>query len=311
MGTVLDHHIAAAFLADHIRHFIFYGHAFLFLLRHLDRLVQIRIEVADDLLPGHPALLHHIQKPFHIGRKMDIHDTREGLLHDVVDHLSDLRQIEVLSFLGDVPPSQDRADGGRIGTGTPDPLLLQRLHQRRLCIMSRRLGKVLLRLEVLPGELGVLLQSAYQHVAFFLFLVRFHIYGAEAFKCHPGRGDGKDILSCPDPDRSGLESGRLHPACRKPLPDQLVQPELVPGQGILQGCRSPCDIRRTDGFMGILDLLLGLLRRAAGRGILFPVGPGDVLPCRRVRLVRDPGGVGTQISDHTHGSVSLDIDSFI
>ncbi len=311
MGTVLDHHIAAAFLADHIRHFIFYGHALLFLLRHLDRLVQIRIEVADDLLPGHPALLHHIQKPFHIGRKMDIHDTREGLLHDVVDHLSDLRQIEVLSFLGDVPPSQDRADGGRIGTGTPDPLLLQRLHQRRLCIMSRRLGKVLLRLEVLPGELGVLLQSAYQHVAFFLFLVRFHIYGAEAFKCHPGRGDGKDILSCPDPDRSGLEPCRLHPACRKTLPDQLVQPELVPGQGILQGCRSPCDIRRTDGFMGILDLLLGLLRRAAGRGILFPVGPGDVLPCRRVRLVRDPGGVGTQISDHTDGSVSLDINPFI
>ena len=127
MGAVFDHHVAAAFLTDHIRHFVLDGHALLFLLRNLDGFIQIRIEVADDFLPGHPAFFHHIQKSFHVGCKMNIHNAREGLLHNIVDHLPDLGQVEVLSFFGDVPPSQDRADGGRIGTWTSDAKLFERM----------------------------------------------------------------------------------------------------------------------------------------------------------------------------------------
>ena len=49
--TILDHHVAAALITDLIRNLICYGDCLQLCLRLLNRLVQIRIKVADYGLP--------------------------------------------------------------------------------------------------------------------------------------------------------------------------------------------------------------------------------------------------------------------
>ena len=71
-------------------------------------------------------------------------------------------------------------------------------------------------------------------------------------------GNGGSLINC-----------ICHTAGCKTLPDQLIQAELISGQGILYIRRGAVDVRRTNRLMGILYLV------ALG---FYP------LPCRKIIL---------------------------
>ena len=61
------------------------------------------------------------------------------------------------------------------------------------------------------------------------------------------------------PSRRSLISYRLHTACHKPFPDQLIEAELISGERIFQHSGSTPHIRRADRLVGVLDLTGRLL----------------------------------------------------
>ena len=82
---------------------------------------------------------------------------------------------------------------------------------------------MLLCLKTVFGKSGLLIQPLQQHIVFFFLFVCFCIYAAESFKYHSGRRHAEPVLSGRDPHRGRLIFCRLHPACHKPLPYQLIQ----------------------------------------------------------------------------------------
>ena len=229
----------------------------------------------------------------------------------MVHNLSQFRQVEILVLLGHIPAGDDGRDGGRVGTGPPDPQLFHGLYQGRLRIMGRRLGEMLLALKALPGQFHPLLQSSKEHVLLFLLLIRLGVHRAESFKQDPGSRHSKPVVACRDPHGSSLVSGRLHPAGHKPLPDQLIEPELVSGKRILHLGRCAGHICRPDSLVGVLDVPSVPAPCICRRHKFLSVVLGDVRAHAGVRLLGDPGGVGTQVGDHTHGAVPFDIHAFI
>ena len=63
--------------------------------------------------------------------------------------------------------------------------------------------------------------------------------------------------------------------------------------------------------MRILDLLLFLDRFLCYRYILFSVLLSDVFSCGCICLLGDSGGIGTQISDDTYCTASLDVNTLV
>ena len=311
MRSVFDHHISSAFFADHIGHFIFDLDAFQFLFRNLDRLVQIRIEIADDFFPCNFSLLDHIKKSLHVRCKIHIHNTRERLFHDIVHNLADLRHIQILSLFCNIPARQNRGDRRRVRTRTSDSQFLQCLYKRCLGIMCRRLCKMLFFFQCFFRQHRVHAQTVDQHIALFFFLVRFGINRTESLERHAGRRHRKQIISRRDLHGSRLKSCRLHPACRKPFPDQLVQPELVSRQRVFKSRRCSCNIRRTDRLVGILDLLLGLFLRTSCRYIIAAIRLRNISSCRSICFLRNTCGIRTQIGDDTDRSVAFDIHTLV
>ena len=121
----------------------------------------------------------------------------------------------------------------------------------------------------------------------------------------------EEISSGPHLDGNRIIYGGAHAAGREPLPDQLIQPEQIPLQGILDLGRRQRNIRGANGLVGVLNLGSGFPGRLRGGHIRGSVMLSDILAGRLVRLFRHPGGIGTQVGDHTHGAVPFDIHAFI
>ena len=79
-------------------------------------------------------------------REIHVHNAWERLLHNTVYHLAQLCHIKVTLLLGNIAAADNGGDGRRISTRTADSKLLHGLYQGSLCIMCRRLGKMLFRL---------------------------------------------------------------------------------------------------------------------------------------------------------------------
>ena len=108
MRSVFYHHVSSALVADNIRDLVLDLDFLQLLLRHFHRGFQIRIEIPHNRLPVHSAL-------------------SDAVLHNLVDHLSQLRHIQILRFLDNVTSAKQRRDRRRVGTRTSDSQLLQRL----------------------------------------------------------------------------------------------------------------------------------------------------------------------------------------
>ena len=138
--------MASAAVTDHIGLLVMDVHLLKLFLCCIHIMLQIRVEIAHNGLPLDSAILHAVKKPFHSRGEIHIHNTWKCLLHNAVYHFTKLCHIQVALLLGNIAAADNGGNGWRIGTWTSDSKLLHGLNQGSLCIMCRRLGKMLLRL---------------------------------------------------------------------------------------------------------------------------------------------------------------------
>ena len=177
--------------------------------------------------------------------------------------------------------------------------------------MCRRLGKVLFLFKIRKRQHIPLLHIRKQYIFLFLILLG-HVHREEAVKAQLAAAHREDIVSGPQTHRFRIVYGIFHTGCQKTAVDQLVQPELISSETLLRLQRRDAEIGRADGLVGILDLhlTLGLLLHRSCH-IIVSVLLRNIAPCLSVRLIRNTGGIGTQVGDETHGAVPFDIDTLI
>ncbi len=95
-----------------------------------------------------------------------------------------------------------------------------------------------------------------------------------------------------------------HLARHEPVPDQPVQPVLVPGKVLLYLLGGQLHIAGPDGLVGILGSGLGLVDPWGLRTVSAAVAPLNKAPDRGQRLVAEPQGVGTHIGDKAHRALA-------
>ena len=311
MRSVFYHHVSSALVADNICDLVLDLYFLQFFLRHFHRSFQIRIKIPHNRLPVHRSLSDAVEQRFHIGGKMLIHDARERFLHNLVDHLSQLRHIQILRFLDNVTSAKQRRDRRRVGTRTSNSQLLQRLNQGRLRIMCRRLCKMLLLIKGIQRKLRVLIDSFQQNIVRVLLVVLGRVHRHKSLKGDLGCCDTEAILSGTDLHVRRLIYRRSHSACGKTLPDQLVEAELVSGKRFLDHRRCSRNVGRADRLMRVLDLGATLLGNSLCRYEFFPIILCDIRSRIRIRLIRNTDGIRTQVGDQADRSLSLNVDAFI
>ena len=79
--------------------------------------------------------------------KININNTRERLLHHIIDHFADFRHIEISALFCHISAAQNDSYGRRVGTGASDAQFFHCLYKSCLCIVSRRLCKMLFRIK--------------------------------------------------------------------------------------------------------------------------------------------------------------------
>jgi hypothetical protein len=131
-------------------------------LHLLRRLLEILLELLPELIEGVEevvlALLDLVELGFEGGRVLDVHDVLEVLDEQIGHEEAELGGVELGLALLHVVAGFDGPDDGRVGRRTPDPVLLELLHQARLAEARRRLGEMLVGVELLEGEAIPLLE---------------------------------------------------------------------------------------------------------------------------------------------------------
>ena len=185
-----------------------------------------------------------------------------------------------------VVAGEDRIDDRGVGAGPADAHFLQGPRERGFAVTIGRLRGVALRLQ-LPAIEGLAHRDRREHdVAAGQFAVG--IVGA--FDIGPQVPGEIDDLA------AGLETGPVdhhanrdaagprvgHLAGHRPLPDQVVEPELVGAEHIAEGLGQDKGMaRRPDRFVGLLRVLdLGLIDPRPVGQIFLAVLAGDDLPRR-------------------------------
>ena len=182
--------------------------------------------------------------------------------------------------------------------------------------MGRRLGEMLFGVKALQADGRIGIQSLAQGRGLFVLIL--HVDLLEALKNKTGGGDGEELdgdLSLRglprDPDLGGLIAGGAHAAGDETLPDQLIEPVLLAGEGLPDRRRQARDIGGPDRLVGVLDLavlflFLFLLQEIFGSvGLLDKGGRGGL------GLVRDADTVRAQIGDQGDRALSLDLDALV
>ena len=159
MWTVFDNHVSATFFTDYIRYFVLDFYLFQFFFRFFHGCIQIRIEIFNNRLPSDFSFRNTVQKTFHICCKTDIHNTWEWMHHYIINNFSKFCHIKVFIFLRNVSSIYNQCNCRCISTWASDSQLLQSLYKRRLCVVSRRLCKMLLTVKLFQRKFTVLIQS--------------------------------------------------------------------------------------------------------------------------------------------------------
>ena len=257
-------------------------------------------------------MLHLVQIGLHAGGEGEVHNIAELVLHQARHHLPQGRGVQVFAVLHHILPIQNGGDGGGIGRGPADPLLLQRPDQGRLGIAGGRLGEVLGGFglgaeEALPllqiGQGGLHLRG--------LLILALLIDSQKARKFHLGAAGSKGIARAGDLDAHAVIDGGGHLTGQKTAPDQLIQPILLRGKILFDFLRRDVDIRGTDSLVGILRAGLGLVVPRLFGIIVHPVAAGDEASGIRHGLLGDPQGIRSHVGDEAHGALLLEIHTLI
>ncbi len=202
-------------------------------------------EVADH---GHPLALaagHVVQLVLHAGREVQVDDLRE-VLHQQVRHAEGRLLREEAAILDvHVAALPDRLDGGRVGRRPPDAPFLQRTDQRGLGEARRWLGEVLLARQADQVQRLAVLQVGQDGQALVLLVVlALDVEGLVAVEDPLSRAGVQGVSVRADVDPDLVEPRRCHLRGEGPLPDEVVEPQLVRLEVARQRLRRPGEAGR-------------------------------------------------------------------
>ncbi len=247
-----------------------------------------------------------VEVVLHLGGEVVVDEPAEVLLQQVHHGEGQEGRHECRALLEDVPAVQDRADDRRVRGRAADLPLLQLLDQRGFGVAGRRLGRVAVRGDLVGGERVAFRDLRQAPLPVVELGVR--VVGALDVGLHEAvEGDrlaGGGELGVPpvgrgaaDPDGDRVAGRVLHLGGDGPLPDQLVQAELVAGQAGLGG-RTETVTRRADRLVRLLRVLdLSGVDTRLLRQVVGPVQLRDLRPGGRHGGVREGRGVRTHVRD--------------
>ena len=111
--------------------------------------------------------------------------------------------------------------------------------------------------------------------------------------------------------RCGLIFSRMHSACHKSLPYQLVQAELISRKRFFYLGRCQIHISRADGFMCILGIFPVLRHHIFLDNIFFSVIFRNKGLAGRICLFRYTGRIRTKVSNKTDGAMAFYLNTFV
>jgi hypothetical protein len=242
--------------------------------------VLAEVEAPEPAVSLLVAVGDPVEVVLHAGREVVVHQTVEMLLEQLDDRERQEGRHERRALLEDVAPVLDRADDRRVGRGPPDAPLLERPHERRLRVAWRRGRRVAFRLERRRGEVVAFMERRQAPLAVVLggVLVAALLVGGEeaSERDHGSRGAELGVLAArgagAEPDGHRLAAGVGHLRGERPLPDQVVERELVAVQlaGHIVGSAEPVP-GRPDRLVRLLRVLhLAVPAARLGRHGLLP-----------------------------------------
>ena len=313
-ASAFDDHAAPADVALFLAHLI--GHLEIDALKvafgFLERSVKAAVKIVQHRLPRHLALFDRIKCFFHARGKFGVDDIGEFILHQSRHHLAERRGAKVLALLDHIFAVKNGGNGGRIGGGASDAVLLHGADQGRVRIAGGRLGKVLLRLKFPELHLLPLIQRRQKVNLFFLLVVaRLLIYRRIAGKLEAAGAGMELMLLCRDLNAHTVVDGVSHLAGKKTAPDQAVEAVLLTGKVVLDPLRRQFDVGGTDRFVRVLRTLFGLKAARGGRIIVLAVAAENKRPGGAERFLAQAQGVGTHVGDQAHRALAADINALI
>ena len=193
-----------------------------------------------------------------------------------VHGLSQLGGKQAALFLPDVVTGLDHLDRRRKCARPADPELLERLDQRGFGVARRRLGEVLLRLQLLQVQLLVDRERGQFLV---LIVVRVPLPDTrEAVEDEHRTVRPENVIGGAHINSGLREACGGHLAGGKSLPDQAIELELIRRQEGPHRVRRPLHIGRPDRLVRILHRALRLEFHLVAAGVSGPELLGDEVP---------------------------------
>ena len=115
VGTVLDIHRSATLLAQLARLLIPYLNFLNLSLGLINSNLEIGIEVLYYSLPLNSALFNSVKQCLHRSGEINVHNLREGLLHNVIYDFANLCNEDILAFLNNISSAQNCCNCCSIG----------------------------------------------------------------------------------------------------------------------------------------------------------------------------------------------------
>ncbi len=281
----------------------------------LEVLRELLVEATQGLLPREAPLLDPVELLLELGGVALVDDVVEVALEHPVDELAQGGGGEaLLDAVHVVPVGQGGEDLG-IGRGAADAVLLQGLDQGGLAVAGRRLGELLLAVELdelellaLPdlrhgGALAVLGLVPGRRVLVLRLLVDRQEAGALQ-DLAPGPEQVAAVLHVHLGD---VEERRLHLRGDEAVPDELVELEFFGFEVFLRFLGRQVEVRGADRLVGVLGPLLRAVAHRLARQRLLAVGGAHVLPGLLQGFLAHPGGVGPHVGDETDRAPVADL----
>ena len=255
VATDLHDHLGAAFLTGHIGDFLIF--LLIFFRFHIgfgELFGEDIVEAAHDFLVGGFAFGDFIEPSFQVRCEAYIDDAFEIFLQKVRHFEADVGGYELLPIFGHIAALLDGIQNGRVGRRAADAFFFEGLDEAGFGVAGRRRGEVLLAFGFLVHH-HLAFSKRRQEIFFLVFLLGGNRKDREAREKHMDAGGFQEIVAALDGGGGALLDLRRHLGGDEAIPNEGIEPHLVAGKHVGQRGRRELQIRRTDGFVGILGVL--------------------------------------------------------
>ena len=273
----------------------------------VDAFLQRAVEGAQQRHPWALASRDLVELLLHACRELEIHVIAEVVDEQVRHDLADELRTQPALLDADVAPVLDRRDRGRVGGRPTDPVLLERLDQRRFREARWRLGEVLGRGDVddrgrvtfaerrQPGRVGVFLG---------LVVTALGVDAREPVEQRARRAGAQLVRAVRQLDRRRLELLGRHLGGDGSLPDEPVEAQLLRLEGGLERVGVALEARRADRLVRLLGALgLGLVHAALRHRVRVAVARRDDVAGLAHRHAGHRGRIGSHVRDQADVAV--------